>query len=156
MDFPRRRAIVREKVLAMQKLWSEDLAAFQGQYVKLPPCWAWPKPVQRPWPPILLGGMPSPKLFAHVAEYADGWIPLGGGGLGAAVPALRRAFEEAGRSPESAKLVIYGAGADPAKLAYFRSMGAAEAIFFVPSAGKETVLPVLDQHAAVARSARAG
>jgi probable F420-dependent oxidoreductase len=157
VDFARRRSILREKVLAMQKLWAEDVASFQGEFVKLPPCWMWPKPVQRPHPPILVGGAASPKLFAHVAEYADGWMPIGGSGLGEAVPALRRAFEQAGRSAEAAKLVVCGSALDDAgKLAHFRAIGVGETVGFLPSAGRDAVLPVLDRYAAVVSAVRAG
>src|SRR5688572_4875036 len=68
-----RRAIVRERVLAMRSLWEDDEAAFAGEHVRLAPSWAWPKPVQRPHPPILIGGAAGPKLFEHIVEYADGW-----------------------------------------------------------------------------------
>ena len=91
-----RRAVAREKVLAMKALWSEDEASFSGDHVSFEPTWSWPKPVQRPHPPILIGGGGGPKLFEAIADYADGWIPIGGGGVRAALPELRAAFERAG------------------------------------------------------------
>ena len=93
IDVKRRRALVREQVLAMQALWSHDVAEFHGEFVNFEPSWQWPKPVQKPRPPILIGGGAGPTLFAHVAEYADGWIPIGGAGLRAAIPELRRPLE---------------------------------------------------------------
>ncbi|WP_437581961.1 LLM class flavin-dependent oxidoreductase [Sorangium sp. So ce887] len=101
VDFRRRRALVREQILAMQRLWSDEVASFEGELVHLPPSWAWPKPMQRPRPPILIGGAPSPRLFEHIAEYADGWLPIGGAGVAAAVPDLHRAFERAARTPSA-------------------------------------------------------
>src|SRR4051794_5501674 len=70
-----RRAVVRERVLAMQSLWRNDVGAFDGEYVHLSPSWSWPKPVQPGGPPVLIGGARGPKLFDHIADYADGWIP---------------------------------------------------------------------------------
>jgi probable F420-dependent oxidoreductase len=75
IDVKRRRDVVREHMLAMKALWTDDVASFDGEFVHLEPSWSWPKPVQPGGPPILLGGAPGPKLFAHIAEYADGWIP---------------------------------------------------------------------------------
>ena len=71
-----RRAMVREKVLAMQALWTQDEASFAGEHVRFAPAWALPKPVQRPHPPIHLGGGWGPKLFAAIVEYGDGWMPI--------------------------------------------------------------------------------
>ncbi|WP_437675672.1 hypothetical protein [Sorangium sp. So ce131] len=66
VDLRRRRALVRGQILAMQPLWSDEVASFEGALVHLPPSWAWPKPVQRPRPPIPTGGAPSPRLFEHI------------------------------------------------------------------------------------------
>jgi probable F420-dependent oxidoreductase len=156
IEFRRRRAIVRERMLAMERLWSDDEAAFSGEFVKLPPSWAWPKPVQRPRPPVLYGGAASPSLFEHIAEYADGWLPIGGAGVAAQLPLLRAAFERRERDPATAKVVLYAVLPDPAKLAYYASLGVEEVVFQMPSAGAEVVLPTLDRYAEVVRAARAG
>jgi alkanesulfonate monooxygenase SsuD/methylene tetrahydromethanopterin reductase-like flavin-dependent oxidoreductase (luciferase family) len=105
---------------------------------------------------IDFGGAASPKLFAHVVEYADGWMPLGGGGLDTAIPELRRTFEAAGRDPSSARVIVSGALPDEAKLDRLRVKGADEALFFLPSGDRDVVLPALDQCAAVANASRAG
>src|SRR5690625_3426376 len=99
-----RRAIAREHVLAMQALWSEDQASFDGDHVTFPPTWSWPKPVQarpdgRRGVPVLLGGAAGPKLFSHIVEYGAGWAPFGGSGLSDDLPRLRRTLAEAGRDP---------------------------------------------------------
>ena len=147
IDVKRRRALVREKMLAMQELWSKDVAEFHGEFVNFEPSWQWPKPVQQPRPRVLIGGAPGRILFSHIAEYADGWIPIGGGGLAAALPELRRAFEQAGRSPDSIHVVPMGILPDPAKLAYYREQGVTEAVLRLPSAGRDEVLPALDEFA---------
>jgi len=69
-----RRAVVREKVLAMQRLWSQEVADFTGEFVSIAPSWSWPKPAQRPWPPVLLGAAAGPGAFGHIVEFCDGWM----------------------------------------------------------------------------------
>ena len=152
IEFRKRRSLLRENVLAMQRLWADDEASFQGEHVHLSPSWAWPKPLQRPRPPIFYGGVASPRLFEHIAEYADGWLPIGGAGVAAKLPELRAAFERAGRDPATARLIFYGVMPEPGRLDYYRSLGAEEAVFFLPSAGADAVLPVLDGIAKVVAS----
>ncbi|MCZ6568897.1 MAG: LLM class F420-dependent oxidoreductase [Deltaproteobacteria bacterium] len=146
IDVKRRRALVREQVLAMQALWSHDVAEFHGEFVNFEPSWQWPKPVQKPRPPILIGGGAGPTLFAHVAEYADGWIPIGGAGLRAAIPELRRTLEEWGRDPGGLRIVPMGVLPERAKLEYYESIGVTECILRLPSASRDVVLPVLDDY----------
>ena len=147
VDPRHRRSLGREKVLAMKALWTEDEASFEGDHVHLPPSWQWPKPVQRPHPPILIGGAAGPTLFRHVAEYGDGWIPIGGAGVKDQLPVLRTAAEEAGRDPASIDVVIFAALGDPAKIDYYRSLGIRRTILNLPSAQADEVLPLLDQYA---------
>jgi probable F420-dependent oxidoreductase len=147
VDPKRRRARVRETMLAMQALWANEVAGYQGEFVRFEPSWQWPKPVQQPRPPVLLGGAPGPTLFAHVAEYGDGWIPIGGAGLKQALPELRRALEARGRDPARLQVVPLGVFPDQAKLDYYRSLGVSEAVLRLPSAPRDRVLPVLDAYA---------
>ena len=84
--FEDRRAVAREHVLCMQALWSEERAEFHGDYVTLEACWSWPKPVQQPRITTLVGGGAGPSVFGAVAEYGDGWMPVGGSGLADALP----------------------------------------------------------------------
>jgi probable F420-dependent oxidoreductase len=147
IDVRRRRALVREKVLAMQALWANEVAGFQGELVRFEPSWQWPKPIQQPRPRILIGGAAGPKLFAHIAEYADGWMPIGGAGLKAALPDLRRAMQRQGRDPESLHLVPIGLQPGREKLDYYESLGVTEAVLRLPSAPRDEVMPVLDTFA---------
>jgi probable F420-dependent oxidoreductase len=144
IDPRRRRARVREVVLAMQALWSREVASFDGEFVRFAPSWQWPKPVQRPRPRTLVGGAAGPALFAHVAEWADGWLPIGGAGLRQALPELRRAFEARGRDPSTLHVVPLGVLPDRAKLDYYASIGVTETVLRLPSAPRDEVLPVLD------------
>jgi probable F420-dependent oxidoreductase len=152
IDVKRRRALVREKMLAMQALWSQEVAEFRGEFVSFEPSWQWPKPVQQPRPRVLIGGAAGPLLFAHIAEYADGWLPIGGAGVGEALPDLRRAFEARGRDPRSVHVVPMGILPSPRKLDHYREIGITEAVLRVPSAPRDRVLPVLDEFAAYLES----
>jgi probable F420-dependent oxidoreductase len=140
-----RRAVAREHVLAMQALWRDDTASFAGEHVAFGESWSWPKPVQRPGPPVLLGGAPGPKLFAHIAEYGDGWIPVGAAGIGDALADLQAAAEARGRSLTELEIVPFGSLPTPGKLEHFRALGITECVFRLPSASRDDVLPVLDR-----------
>ena len=145
IEVGRRRSLVREKMLLMQQLWSQEVASFKGEQLSLEPSWAWPKPVQQPRPRVLIGAAPGPTLLAHVAEFADGWIPIGGAGVVQALPELRRALEKRGRDPEGLHVVPMGVLPDPDKLSYYESIGVTEAVLRLPSAPRDEVLPVLDR-----------
>ena len=154
-----RREVAREHMLAMQALWADDEASFRGEHVQLEPSWSWPKPVQqgrdgRPRVPVLHGGAAGPKLFTHIAEYGDGWIPIGGAGLTEAIPRLREAVAEAGRDPSELEIVPFGSLPDPGKLDHFEHIGVTECVFRLPSAPRDIVLPLLDQQAALVVSRR--
>jgi probable F420-dependent oxidoreductase len=147
VDHKRRRDVVREHMLAMNALWSSDVASFDGEFVQLAPSWSWPKPVQQPRVRTLLGGRAGPELFAHIAEYADGWMPIGGAGLGAALPELRRVMAEAGRDPDTLRVMPFGAVPDRGKLDHYESLGASEVVLRIPAGSRDEVLPVLDEYA---------
>jgi len=147
VDPRRRRALVREKMLAMQALWSKDVADFDGEFVRFAPSWQWPKPVQQPRPKILIGGAAGPILFAQIAEYADGWIPIGGAGLQRTLPELRRAWDARGRDPSQLQVVPMGVLPDRAKLEFYAKLGVTEAVLRLPSAPRDVVMPILDDYA---------
>ena len=142
-----RRDRTREHMLAMRALWSDEVATFAGDVVRVTPSWSWPKPVQPGGPPVLIGGAAGPTLFAHIAEYADGWIPIGGAGIRAALPDLRRACDAAGRDFDGMRIVPFGTVPDVGKLDYYASIGIDEVVLRVPSSDADTVLPVLDEYA---------
>jgi probable F420-dependent oxidoreductase len=148
-DYASRRAIVRERMLAMEQLWTQDEASFDGEFVRFEPSWSWPKPVQQPRPPVLIGGGGGPKLFANIAEYADGWIPIGGRGLSAHLPALRQAFEDAGRDPAAIHVMPCGTIPAPGKIEHLIEAGATEIVLGCDSGTRDTVLPILDDYAKI-------
>ncbi|HEU5023972.1 MAG TPA: TIGR03619 family F420-dependent LLM class oxidoreductase [Spirillospora sp.] len=143
VPWKRRRAVVREHVLAMRELWTRDEASFKGEFVSFEPSWSWPKPAGRV--PVLLGGAPGPTLFAHIAEYGDGWMPIGGAGIREALPDLRRACADAGR--DMVPVVPFGTVPSAEKLGYYASIGVEEVVLRVPGGGRDAVLPVLDEYA---------
>ncbi len=147
VKFSDRRAIAREKILCMQALWEQDEARFDGRWVTLPPSYSWPKPVQRPRVRTLVGGGAGPKLFAAVAEYADGWMPIGGAGIAASLPELRRAFEAAGRDPGSVHVVPFGTVPTEGKLDHYASLGVTEVVVRVPTGNDDEMRRVLDDYA---------
>jgi probable F420-dependent oxidoreductase len=106
VPFKGRHALVRDKVMLMRELWTQDVASYDGELVQLQPSWAWPKPAQRPWPPLLLGGS-GPLTMKHAAEWADVWYPTPPGDdplMERAVPAFRRLLEDAGRDPATVSI----------------------------------------------------
>jgi probable F420-dependent oxidoreductase len=148
VPFEHRKAVAREHVLCMQALWSEEQAEFHGTYVSLDPCWSWPKPLQQPRVATLVGGGAHPSVFDAIAEYADGWMPIGGAGLGEAIPELRRRVEARHRDPATIRVVPFGTIPSDAKLDHFQRLGVDEVVLRVPSGDAGAMLAVLDEHAA--------
>ena len=146
IDVKRRRAHVREVMLAMQAFWTNEVASFDGEFVRFEPSWQWPKPVQEGGPRILIGGGAGPKLFAQIAEYAHGWMPIGGAGMAAELERLRGLLEERGRDPRILHVVPMGVFPTDEKLGYYKESGVTECVLRVPSAVRDEVLPVLDDY----------
>ncbi len=145
IDVKRRRAHVRETMLAMQALWSQEVASFDGEFIRFEASWQWPKPVQQPLPRVLFGGGHGPRLFAHIAEYADGWMPIGGAGVKDSLPDLRRALEDRGRDPDALHVVPMGVLPERGKLDHYASIGVTEVVLRLPSESRDVVLPRLDE-----------
>lgn len=145
VDYRKRRAQVREHVLAIHELWANDVAEFHGEFVEFGPSWQWPKPRQQPRIPTFIGGSPGPKMFAAVAEFADGWMPIGGAGIRDALPALHDAWSAAGRDGLPS-VMPFGANPSSAKLDYYRALGCSDVIFNLPSGTRDEVLGVLDTY----------
>ena len=144
--FGKRWGILRERVLAMKSLWTSDEAEFHGDHVRFEKSWAWPKPIQQPHPPILMGG-DGAKTFDRVVEFCDGWMPLGRGGttdFGAKIAELRERATRGGRDPASLPVTIFGAKPDRGEIDRLGAAGAARVVFMIPSAGADVVLRRLD------------
>jgi probable F420-dependent oxidoreductase len=148
VDPARRRAVAREKVLAMKQLWTQDEASFEGEFVRFPPAWSWPKPVQQPHPPVVMGGVGGPVTFRHVVEFCDGWMPIHGRrAVLDKLPVLQQAAEAAGRDPATIELGVFGVPDDAAVIDTYREAGFDRCVLGVPPADESRVLAVLDGHA---------
>ena len=146
--YAERRAVVRERILAMQALWTLDEASFDGEHVRFDPTWSWPKPVQRPWPKIVLGSAPGPKSFAHIAEFCDGWVPITGlRGLAEQLPALRDALEKRGRDLSEIEISLYGGRPDVTWLEQARAAGVHRVFMPIPPDDPDAGMRALDAYA---------
>lgn len=147
-DFKKRWRVLRERILGMKEIWTKEEAEFHGEFVNFDLIWSYPKPVQKPHPPIFLG-VNTPKARERVVEYCDGWFPLAGraGELAAGIADLRRLAEKAGRNPKSLSVSVYAATAEESAVRQYENAGAERAIFYLPSAERDTVLPLLDAYA---------
>jgi probable F420-dependent oxidoreductase len=151
-NYPNRWKIVREKVLAMKAIWQHDEAEFHGDFVDFDPIWSYPKPVQEGGPPIWIGAN-SKWVFDRIADYADGWMPIGGLGSGN-MARLEEALAAKGRRVQDLDLALFGAPNDYDTLQGRIDQGFDELVFSLPDAGPDKVLPILDKLAALAEKAR--
>ena len=151
-DFSRRWKLMRERIEAMKAIWANEEAAYHGSMVDFEPIFSWPKPVQKPHPPIYIGGA-APWAIRRAVRYCDGWIPIGvRDDILGRIPELRRAAEEAGRDPDSLKVLIYWAVPDKAALEQYLEAGVSSAIFALPSVTADEAMPLLDRYAGLAES----
>jgi len=140
--------LMRERILAMKALWTQEEAAFHGEMVNFDPVWSYPKPRQRPHPPILLGGS-SDYTLKRVVEFCDGWLPIARGPFDAkeSVARLRRAASAAGRDFSTLTINTFAAPPDEAVLAGYREAGIHSSILAIPDVGRDEILAVLDKYA---------
>ncbi|MBK3625116.1 LLM class F420-dependent oxidoreductase [Streptomyces sp. MBT49] len=153
VEWRTRRELVRDRMRLMRALWADEPTAYEGGFGSVRASTAYPKPVQKPRGPVsgprtLVGGAAGPKLFAHICEYADGWLPIGGRGLTEALPVLRTAWADAGREPDALQVVPYAVQPSPGKLAHYAELGIEEVVVQLPPAGEAEVLGLLDGYAA--------
>ncbi|MGY5057044.1 LLM class F420-dependent oxidoreductase [Streptomyces sp. 900105755] len=146
-----RRELTRDRMALMRALWADEPTAYEGEFGSVRASSAYPKPVQKPRGPVagprtLVGGAAGPKLFAHITEYADGWMPIGGGGLTESLPVLRGVWADAGRDPAALQVVPYAVFPSPGKLAHYAELGIEEVVVQLPPAGEAEVLGVLDAY----------
>lgn len=147
VEWATRRELSRERMRVMRALWAAEPTAYEGEFgVSVRASYAYPKPAGGA-PRTLLGGAAGPKLFGHIAEYGDGWMPIGGRGLTQSMPVLQEAWEQAGRDPKSLQVVPYGVLPNPGKLAHYAELGCEEVVLQLPPGGEAAVLGVLDEFA---------
>jgi len=148
----RRFKILRERIEAMQAIWREDKAEYHGEFVNFDPLYAWPKPVQKPHPPIHVGGA-FPGAARRAIRYGNGWFPIPGRGesdYGKLRAQLHQMAEAAGRDPSEIEITVFGAGASENDLENYRDMGVDRLLLFVPPVGRDDTLKLLDDQRALA------
>ncbi len=151
--FDTRFQLMAERIQALKTIWTESTPEFRGKYVNFDAMMTWPKPVQKPHPPILVGGG-FPHGARRAIEYGDGWLPLGGRGQDVVqqLPQFRQMAAEAGRDPDGLSVTIFNAGTDADELKRMRDASVERAVFALPPADADEVLPLLDGFAELAKS----
>jgi probable F420-dependent oxidoreductase len=149
--FKTRFGLMRERVEAIKAVWTEEDASYHGKFVNFDPIWCHPKPLQKPHPPVLMGGRSAASRKRAVA-YCDGWIPtaIGAKELLPAIADLREQARAAGRNPDSVSVTSFGAKPDEFKM--LGDAGVERAVFWLPSASANVVLPELDRLASLLKA----
>ena len=144
--------LLRERVLAMKALWTQEEAEFHGEFVNFDPVWLNPKPQQTPHPPVFLGGE-SDHTVRRVVEFCDGWLPRARGDWQpkSAVARLHQAARSAGRDPATLPITVFNAPAAPPALAAYREAGIERVLLEVPDTNRDQALRLLDTMAPLVR-----
>jgi probable F420-dependent oxidoreductase len=155
-DPKRRFKVMRERIKAMKEIWTKDEAEYHGEFVDFPPLWSWPKPVQKPHPPVYIGGNGEHTL-RRVIQYGDAWMPIPGRGaqIGERMRELQEMASQAGRGP--IPVTVYGTMARDEVVGHYHEIGVDRCIFWLPSAPADEVMPALDRYVSLMESvAKAG
>jgi probable F420-dependent oxidoreductase len=148
--FETRHKLARERIEAMQAIWTRTKAEYHGEFVNFDPMMTWPKPVQKPHPPIVVGGA-FPYGARRAIRYGNGWIPHKSrpqyGDVSDFLPQFRQMAAEAGRTPEDLPVTIWGPAEDSDQLKRYRDMGVARVVLSLESEHADKVLPELDRWA---------
>ena len=148
-DPTRRWKVLRERIEAMQQIWTEDAAEYHGEFVDFDPIWQWPKPIQKPHPPVIIGG-DGANTLQRVVRYGDGWMPIGRrADFKARIDELNRLSAEAGRA--DIPVTIFGAAPKPEVIDAYAEAGVERLLFHLPPAPRDEVLPLLEQRAELVR-----
>jgi probable F420-dependent oxidoreductase len=149
-SFKSRHKIARERVEAMKVIWTETEAEYHGEFVNFDRMIAHPKPVKKPYPPVIVGGA-FPYGARRAIRYGDGWIPHASrpeyGDVSDFLAEFHRLAREAGRDPASLPVTMFRVVEDIDRLRHYRDIGIARVVITVPSAGSTEVLPILDRWA---------
>jgi probable F420-dependent oxidoreductase len=150
-DFASRAKLVRERVEAMKLIWTKSKAEYHGELVNFPEMMTWPKPVQKPHPPVIVGGA-YPQAARRAVRYGEGWIPLAGrpnqyGDVFDYVPKFRTMLKEAGRTEDSCPITLFNVQEDADLLKRYRDLGAVRVSVSLASDKADATLPILDRWA---------
>ena len=148
--FKTRFKLMRERIEAMKAIWTESKPEYHGEFVDFGPMMTWPKPVQKPHPPIIVGGA-FPHAARRAVRYGDGWVPIAGraphGDVNDFLPKFKEMAAEAGRAPNSLPITLFGATEDADLLKRYRDIGVARIVVALPPEPADKTLPRLDRWA---------
>jgi probable F420-dependent oxidoreductase len=139
-------SLMRERIEAMKAIWAEDEASYHGRHVDFDPIWSWPKPVQKPHPPILVGGT-GPKALDRVVRFGDAWMPNRVADPADLRPRIEELRERAGRH---VPVTYFGADPDDAFVEKLAAAGVDRTLLQLPDAGADEVLPLVERYAELA------
>ncbi len=151
--FATRHQRAREAIEAMKEIWTKSKAEYHGELIKFDPMMTWPKPMRKPYPPVLVGGS-FPYSARRAIRYGDGWLPSapkGSRDILEVIPRFRQMAAEAGRDPASLPITAWYPPRDLGLMHQYRDLGVDRAVFTVPSAAADVVLPALDEIGAIMR-----
>ena len=155
--FKTRFNLMRERVAAMKEIWTKREAEYHGEFVNFPPMMTWPKPVQKPHPPVIVGGA-FPYAARRALAYGDGWIPHASrpqyGDVTEFLPRFHQMAAEAGHGPGSVPVTLFGTSEDLDRLRRYRDLGIARVVVSLPSSHTGEIIPVLDRWAALMERVR--
>ena len=134
-----------EQITAIKLIWANEEASFHGEHVRFDPIWSWPKPIQRPHPPIVLGGETDHTL-RRVIKYCDGWLPRARDPeiIVRGIARLNELAEEAGRDPESISVNVFAPRPDAELIDRFKGLGVARIVLWLPPEDRDAVSTRLD------------
>jgi probable F420-dependent oxidoreductase len=157
--FATRHKLARERIEAMKAIWTEEEPAYHGEFVRFDRMKQWPKPVQRPHPPIIVGGA-FPFAARRAIRYGDGWIPradrLEKDGVGVVIEKFRVMAREAGRDPASLPITIFRVPERIDELRFCREIGVDRVVFSLPAEKADAVLPIVDRWTQLERQLEQG
>jgi probable F420-dependent oxidoreductase len=153
--FATRHKLARERVEAMKAIWTQTNPEYHGEFVDFGPMMTWPKPVQKPHPPVIVGGA-FPYSARRAVRYGDGWIPQATRGsyseIAELIPEFRKMATAAGRDPDHIQITVWFPKQDPDLMKRYRDLGVSRVVFNLDSEKADKILPVLDKLAALMRS----
>jgi probable F420-dependent oxidoreductase len=146
---------LRESIEAMKEIWTKEEPEYHGEFVNFDPIWAWPKPMQKPHPPIHVGGA-FPHGARRAIRYGDGWIPIAGSGdLGDVIPKFVQMVQDAGRAPNSIEISVIALSDNVDTIKRYADMGVTRVIPWFPPAKADAVLPIVDRWTKIMQSVNA-
>jgi probable F420-dependent oxidoreductase len=151
--FESRHKLARERVEAMKAIWAEEEPEYHGEFVNFGKMKQWPKPFQKPHPPIIVGGA-FPYAARRAIRYGDGWIPrddwLDRDGI-EVLDKFRAMAKEAGRDPASLSISTFRVPDDLERLKRYRELGIDRVVFSLPAEKDDRIMPILDRWAELNR-----